>query len=77
MSYIDDLDQKMNIRTWPHQFTKKGKEVQVGEVDNDPIFAVPMVCVHCNVEYLNGKETRPPDPCPARNKNREMKRILS
>lgn len=75
--YIDELGERMDIKTWPHQFTKNGKEVQVGEVNHDAIFVVPMVCIHCHVEYLNGKDGRPPDPCPARNKNREMKRLLS
>lgn len=63
---------------WPHQFTKDGKDIQVGVRDdgsNDPIMAVPMVCVHCYIKYVNGKDARPPDPCPARNEKREMKRI--
>lgn len=78
----DDISNnlKMDLRTWPHQFTKNGNTVQVGEMSDgskDPIFAVPMICIHCKVRYLNGKDRQPPQPCPARNKNREMKRILS
>lgn len=83
MSYKDGISDrlKMDVSNWPHQFSKTGKEVQTGEtVDSEgncfPKFAVPMVCIHCHVQYLNGRDARPPDPCPARNKNRELKRIL-
>lgn len=76
--YIDELPDrlKMDITNWPHQFTKDGKTFQIGETEEGPLFAVPMICVHCQVKYINGKENRPSDPCPARTKKREMKRIL-
>lgn len=77
----DDISErlKMNITNWPHLFTKDGDPQQVGKDDltGDPIMVAPMICIHCHVKYLNGRENRPPDPCPARNKNREMKRLLS
>ncbi len=65
---------------WPHQFTKNGREVQIGEeklYENTmrAIMAQPMVCVHCKVEYTQGKQPRPTGSCPARNTRREMKRI--
>lgn len=82
MSYADKLsdDLRMDINNWPHQFTKTDKEVQIGEIiDEDgnhyPKFAVPMYCVHCHAEYLNGKDARPPDPCPARGKE-QVKKVL-
>lgn len=67
---------------WPHQFTKHGKEKLIGEekfLDNTtrPIFAQPMICVHCHQEYVQGVDAPPPGPCPARNTRREMKRIKS
>lgn len=67
---------------WPHQFTKNGKEIQIGEekfTDNTtrPVYAQPMICVHCHQEYTQGKDGIPPGPCPARNDKREMKRIKS
>jgi hypothetical protein len=65
---------------WPHQFTKSGKEVQIGEeklTDNvmRPVMAQNMVCVHCGVEFVQGQDSPPLPPCPARNDKREMKRI--
>ena len=68
----------MSNSFWPHQFTKDGKEIQIGVRDDgtgEKIMTAPMICVHCAVKWLNGKESRPPDPCPARNDRREMKRI--
>lgn len=64
---------------WVHQFTRNGKEVQVS-LDHtfdppEPIYAYPMVCVHCHVEFIQGKDARPPEPCPARNDKRETKRV--
>lgn len=81
MSYKDTIadDLKMDVNNWPHQFTKDGppRQVDVDRVTQDPIMVAPMVCIHCHVKYLNGKDGRPLDPCPARNKKRELKRILS
>lgn len=78
MKYEDSLGDrlKMDVTNWPHQFTKNGPPIQIGETEEGKQFAVPMRCIHCGVEYINGKEARPPDPCPARNKRRELKRIL-
>lgn len=66
--------------TWPHQFTKRGNPKQIGEeefLDNTkrPILAQLMVCVHCDVEFIQGQQAQPPGPCPARYDKREMKRI--
>lgn len=81
MKYVDEVGSRlgMDVNNWPHQFTKEGRELQVGinQETQAPIFNVPMICIHCHVKYLNGKQARPPDPCPARNKNRELKRLLS
>lgn len=75
--YIDELSQKMDLKTWPHQFSKTGKTFQIGVNEyKEPIFAVEMTCIHCGAKYVNGQTQRPADPCPARNKNREIKRIL-
>lgn len=61
---------------WPHQFTKVDKGEQIGEDDTGtPILAIPMACVHCSAKFIQGREQRPADPCPARNDKREMKRI--
>lgn len=78
MTRIDDLSQKMDLEHWPHQFSKDGDVVQIGidQVTGDDIFAAPMACVHCGVKFISGKDSRPPDPCPARTKKREMRRIL-
>lgn len=70
----------MSNSPWPHQFTKDGKEVQIGEekfMDNTyrPIMAQPMVCVHCHRKYTQGVDAYPTDLCPARNDKRELKRI--
>lgn len=71
---------------WPHKFTRMGSPKQIGEEKmNDaqtgntmvPIMVQPMVCVHCHVEFLQGKESPPPGPCPARNTKSELKRIRS
>lgn len=66
---------------WPHQFTKDGPEIQIGEEDlydntKRPVMAQPMICVHCNQRYVRGKDSQPVGRCPARNDKREMKRIL-
>ena len=65
---------------WPHQFTPNGKEVQIGEesfTDNlkRPIYAQPMVCVHCHKEYMKGKDAQPTGKCPARETKKELNRI--
>lgn len=68
---------QMNLQTWPHQFTRDGKDIQIGEDEyGEKQFAVPMICIHCHAKYTNGQTNRPPDPCPARNQKRELKRIL-
>lgn len=76
--YIDELSEKMDLNNWPHQFTKTHTEKQIGrdELTGDPIIAVEMTCVHCMARYVAGLDARPPDPCPARSKKSEMKRIL-
>lgn len=66
---------------WMHQFTKDGPEIQIGEqplYDNTmrKIMAQRMICVHCGVEYMRGKDAQPSGKCPARSDKREMKRIL-
>lgn len=68
---------EMNLKDWPHLFTKTGKTYQIGENDEGGIFAVEMTCTHCSIHYVNGQQTRPPDPCPARNERSELKRLLS
>lgn len=65
---------------WPHQFTKDGTPTQIGEEQmldhlKRPILAQPMVCVHCGVKFVQNKDPRPADPCPARNTKREMARL--
>ena len=56
---------------WPHQFTRKGRDY----IGPHGQLLQPMICVHCYQEYMEGDESRPPDPCPARNDKRELKRI--
>lgn len=73
----DDIADKFDVRNWPHQFTKLGNAKVIGEQDHDPIFAQPMVCIWCKQEYIAGQTNRPPDPCPARTKKTELKRLLS
>ena len=80
MSILEKATEGMDTRNWQHQFTKTGKEVQIGESTDAegnryPKFAVPMICIHCHKEYMNGRDARPPDPCPARNQQRELKRL--
>lgn len=58
---------------WPHQFTKNGSPKQGY---NGQMWQ-PMVCVHCFKEYVQGLESKPNGPCPARNDKRELKRIKS
>ena len=61
---------------WPHQFTKDGKPTQIGVKEfNLPVHSTPMICVHCHARFVQGVDGKPPDPCPARNDKREMKRI--
>lgn len=83
MSRIDDLSEKFDLHNWPHQFTKDGDPYKVGEEEDgvigkgDPIMAAPMICIRCHVKFISGMDNRPPDPCPARTKKTEMKRLLS
>lgn len=80
MIYKDELSDrlKMDVDHWPHLFTKIGepKQVSVDPLTGDANFTVEMVCIHCKQKYVAGKDNRPPDPCPARNKKSELKRIL-
>jgi hypothetical protein len=74
---------------WPHQFTPSGSEVQIGEeplMSSDdgthsktmrPIYAQPMHCVHCGMEYMRGKDAQPVGKCPARQTKAEIKRITN
>lgn len=71
---------------WPHKFTKLGNPEQIGEQKLDdsqtgstmiPIMVQRMVCIHCNVEYTQGRDNQPPGPCPARSTKSELKRIRS
>lgn len=79
MNVWDKATEGMNVRDWPHRFTKNGPTKQVGEdpMTHDGIFVQPMICIDCHAEYLNGKENRPPDPCPARTMQKEKKRLFS
>lgn len=79
MSYEEDLSERMDLKNWPHLFTKTAREVQVGtdNLTGDPLFAVEMTCIHCQARFISGKQPRPPDPCPARTQKSEMKRLLS
>lgn len=79
MTYQDKLAEQYDLKNWPHRFTKNGPTQQVGEdeLTHDGIFVQPMICIDCQAEYLNGRDARPPDPCPARNQKKEMKRLLS
>lgn len=80
MSYIDNLgdELKMNLKDWPHMFTKTGKTFQIGvDEDETPMFAVEMTCTYCHVRYVNGQQSRPSGFCPARSKKSETKRLLS
>lgn len=68
----------MSKEFWQHQFTKRGPTKKVAEDEyGDPVFEVEMVCVHCGVEYVNGRDNRPPDPCPARSDKKELNRLHS
>lgn len=76
--------ENIDLQNWPHKFTKNGAEKQVGESKVEgsnnlkvPIFAIPMICVHCHIEFLQGRDPIPPGPCPARNGKAELKRILN
>lgn len=57
---------------WPHQFTKNGRGYEIGP----GVYAQTYICVHCLLEYIQGVQEPPPNPCAARNTKREMKRIL-
>lgn len=62
---------------WPHQFTKNGKGYELGPDEFGIMrFAQTYICVHCLKEYVQGMQVPPPNPCPARSKKRELKRIL-
>lgn len=79
MGFIEKLEETMNLKDWPHRFTKDGigaiidKDRETG----DPIITQPMICLDCHARYVSGRDNRPPDPCPARTKKSEMKRLLS
>lgn len=71
---------------WPHKFTRDGKAEQIGveKLDSSqtgdttvPIMVQPMICVHCAIRFVQGKEAPPPGPCPARNTKTEWKRLHS
>lgn len=84
MSFVDKLEENMNLKTWPHQFTKTGSKNEIG-VDNSfmpdgehamKVYSEEMICVHCHQRYWTRKDSPPPHPCPARSKRSEIKRIL-
>lgn len=69
---------------WPHKFTKLGNPIQIGEQKLDesqtggtrvPIMTQKMICIHCHIEFIQGKEPPPPGPCPARTTKSEWKRL--
>lgn len=76
--------QRINIRSWPHQFTKSGGREEIGENRNfeseegrpTKIYSEEYYCIHCQAKYWSRKESPPVGMCPARNKDREMKRLL-
>lgn len=57
---------------WPHQFVKNGNGYEIPGG-----YAQTYICVHCFQEYIQNLQEPPPEPCPARNTNKEMKRILT
>lgn len=79
MNYIDKLEEQFDLKNWPHRFTKVGPTQQIGEdpQSHDGIFAQPMVCIDCQAKFISGRDNRPADPCPARTKKTETKRLLS
>jgi hypothetical protein len=79
MTYIDKLGEQFDLKNWPHRFTKDGGSVTIGQEEQtrDPIIAQPMICMDCHVKFVSGQTSRPSDPCPARTKKSEMKRLLS
>jgi len=79
MTVWEKATEGMDVRNWPHQFTKDGRDFQIGEdpATHDPIIAQPMICVHCHVKFVSGQTSRPPDPCPARTMQKEKKRLYS
>lgn len=74
----------IQLGSWPHQFTKSGNRKQTGEdqgfkPDGEhalKLYSEEYYCIHCKQSYWSRQQTPPPPPCPARNKKREMKRIL-
>lgn len=74
----------INLKSWPHQFTRGGSQKVIGEnpnfqpdgETNAKIVSYEMVCVHCHARYWTISEGPPVGMCPARNKARELKRIL-
>lgn len=57
---------------WPHQFTKNGRGYELP----DGSYAQTYVCVHCFQEYVRNMQSPPPNPCPARSDERELRRVL-
>lgn len=63
---------------WPHKFVKNGPEELMrvpGHQVVDAIKVVPMICVCCDVRYVQGKDAQPAGPCPARNDKDELRRL--
>lgn len=79
MNVWDKATEGIDVRNWPHRFTKDGKEFKIGDdrQTGDPIIAQPMICMDCHVRFVSGQTSRPPDPCPARTMQREKKRLMS
>lgn len=79
MSHMSKLEDQFDLKNWPHRFTKDGKDFSLGEDEDthDKIISQPMICMDCNIKFVAGQSNRPPDPCPARSKKSEMKRLLS
>lgn len=79
-----ELSKKVNLTSWQHQFAPSGNQKQIGEnkdilPDGEhplKIMSREMYCVHCKQSYWTVVAGPPSGPCPARNKKREMKRIL-
>lgn len=81
MSQADKIRELLNKSkfkkdVWPHQFTKDGATTHIGtDRFNIPMFATPMICVHCYKKYVSGVQPKPQEPCPARKDARELKRL--
>lgn len=76
--------ENIDLDNWPHKFTKNGSEKQIDETKVEgsnnlkvPVYSIPMICICCHKEYLQGIDQVPPGPCPARNGKQELKRILN